>query len=422
MGQKFVDPRAPLPRPDWVRQVNREGEIWRAAGMLSDMVPLDSRSLVDAATRETGLSDFGESDWRESLEVMTEALEREADLNLMGRLCTRSELILWLRNRLKIVDLVKRHPEIRDEPIESPIFITGLPRTGTSILQELLWQDPRLRTPLFWETLHPVESAISQGRDEAAQQSGHDLIQQWIRVTPEIQTMHETAGAIPAEDASVWAFTLISDHIQSFYQMPTYDAYVNAADPIRLYQHHKLFLQVLQWKSPRRRWFGKTLYHLGHLPALFEVYPDARIIHTHRDPIRSMASVTNLLRTFYWQRSDRDFDAPGFEEITTAGPTAERLEAVMALRDQNRVPADRIVDSRYQDLMNDPVAMIERLYRALEIPHDEAVGERVRRYLAHKPKDKHGAHRYNVLDPDELAQIRPHFRRYQERYGVPDEA
>ena len=158
MGQKFVDPRAPLPRPEWVRQVNHEGEIWRAAGMLSDMVPLDSQSLVDAARRETKLDDFGEEDWRESLEVLTEALEREADLNLVGRLCTRSELILWLRNRLKIVDLVKRHPEIRDEPIENPIFITGLPRTGTSILQELLWQDPRLRTPLFWETLHPVES------------------------------------------------------------------------------------------------------------------------------------------------------------------------------------------------------------------------------------------------------------------------
>lgn len=422
MGQKFVDPRAPLPRPEWVRQVNHEGEIWRAAGMLSDMVPLDSQSLVDAARRETKLDDFGEEDWRESLEVLTEALEREADLNLVGRLCTRSELILWLRNRLKIVDLVKRHPEIRDEPIENPIFITGLPRTGTSILQELLWQDPRLRTPLFWETLHPVESTLSQGRDEAAQASGHDLIQQWIRVTPEIQTMHETAGSIPAEDASVWAFTLISDHIQSFYQMPSYDAYVNAADPIRLYRNHKLFLQVLQWKCPRRRWFGKTLYHLGHLPALFEIYPDARIIHTHRDPIRSMASVTNLLRTFYWQRSDRDFEAPGFEEITTAGPTAARLEAVMALRDDGRIPTNRIVDSRYQDLIDDPVAMIERLYRALEIPFDDAVGERVRLYLEHKPKDKHGAHRYKSLDASDLAQIRPFFRRYQERYDVPDEA
>ena len=154
--QSFVDPRAALPRPEWVRDVNCEGEIWQRAGMLPDMVPLDSESLLIAARRETGLADFGEGDWREALDVLTGALEREAELNLMGRLCTRSELILWLRNRLKITDLVTRHPEILDEPIEAPIFITGLPRTGTSILQELLWQDPRLRTPLFWETIHPV--------------------------------------------------------------------------------------------------------------------------------------------------------------------------------------------------------------------------------------------------------------------------
>jgi hypothetical protein len=425
MSQQFVDPRSPLTRPEWVREINREGEIWQAAGMLPDMVPLDSDSLLAAARHETGLEDFGDevggNDWREALDVLTGSLEREAQLNLMGRLCTRSELIVWLRNRLKIVDLVRRHPEIQDEPIEAPIFITGLPRTGTSILQELLWQDPRLRTPLFWETIHPVESALSGGRDEAAEASGNDLIQQWIRVTPEIQTMHETAGGIPAEDASVWTWTLVSDHIQSFYQMPTYDAYVNAADPVPLYRAHKLFLQVLQWQSPRRRWFGKTLYHLGHLPALFEVYPDARVIHTHRDPIRSMASVTSLLRAFYWQRSDRDFDAPGFEEIMTGAGTADRLEAVMDLRDTTRIPVDRIVDSRYQDLMADPVAAIERLYEELEIPFDADVGARVLQYLEHKPKHKHGVHRYKGLPPDELARVRPLFRRYQDRYRVPDE-
>ena len=213
----------------------------------------------------------------------------------------------------------------------------------------------------------------------------------------------------------------MSDHIQSFYQMPTYDAYVNAADPLPLYRAHKLFLQVLQWQSPRRRWFGKTLYHLGHLPALFSIYPDARVIHTHRDPIRSMASVTNLLRTFYWQRSDRDFDAPGFEEITTGAGTADRLEAVMALRDAKQVPVERIVDSRYQDLMDDPAAAIEQLYRALEIPFDADVGARVRDYLARKPKHKHGVHRYKGLPPEELARVRPLFQRYQERYRVPDE-
>ncbi|MBP1683963.1 MAG: hypothetical protein H6Q33_106 [Deltaproteobacteria bacterium] len=422
MPQEFVDPKRPLPRPEWVRAVNEEGRIWAAADMLADVVPLDEASLLDTARRATGLDDFGADDWQEPLRVLLRALEEEADLNLMGRLCTRSELLIWLENRLKIVALVKRNPEIRDVPIERPVFITGLPRTGTSILQEVLWQDPNLRTPLFWETIYPVESALSGGQDQRAMANGDALITQWIRVTPEIQALHETAGHLPAEDATVLAYTLVSDHIMSFYQIPSYHAYVNSVDAVPLYRYHKLFLQVLQWRAPRKQWFGKTLYHLGHLPELFTVYPDARIIHTHRDPLRSMASVTNLLRTFYWQRSDRDFDAPGFEEITVAEPTAQRLEAVMELRDKGLVPSNQIVDSRYQDLMDDSVAAVEKIYRTLGIPYDEAVGVRVRRYLEFKPKGKHGAHDYRRMDPAQVAKSRPLFRRYQQRYGVPDEA
>jgi hypothetical protein len=135
-----------------------------------------------------------------------------------------------------------------------------------------------------------------------------------------------------------------------------------------------------------------------------------------------MASVTNLLRTFYWQRSDRDFDAPGFEEITVAEPTAQRLEAVMELRDKGLIPSDQIVDSRYQDLMDDPAAAVEKIYRAVGIPYDDEVGARVRRYLEFKPKGKHGVHEYRRMDPAQVAKSRPLFRRYQQRYGVPDEA
>jgi len=423
VGQTLVDPKKPLPRPDWVRRINDEGRMWQAIGLLHEMVPLDRDSLLDAARASTGLADFGDGDWEEPFGVLLRALEAEAELNLMGRLCTRSELINLLQTRLKIADLVKRHPEILETPVEAPIFITGLPRTGTSILQELLARDPRLRTPLFWECYFPVEAALAEGpARETARANGDALATQWIRVTPEIQTMHETAGDLPAEDATVWNYSFVSDAIMSFYQIPTYHAYVNAADPAIVYKYHRILLQVLQWRRPGRRWFGKTLFHLGNLPALFRAYPDARVVVTHRDPLRSMASVTNLVRTFYWQRSDRDFDAPGFEEITLAEPTARRLEAVMDLRDRGAVPAAQIVDSRYQDLMDDPVAAVGRIYAAVGLAFDDAAAERIRSYLAFKPKHKHGAHVYATFAPEEAAAMRPRFRRYQERYGVPDEA
>lgn len=421
MSDFLIDPKAPLPRPEWVDRINAEGRMWAEAGMLSDMVPIDIGSLIDAAFRETGLSDMGDPDWEEPLTILTEALEKEAQLNLMGRLATRSELILLIRNRLKLTDLVKRNPEIRDERIDAPIIITGLPRTGTSILQEVLHQDPRLRTPLFWETYFMGEAAETGSRDEALRRLGDAFAQQWIRVTPEIQTMHETAGDIPAEDATVWNYSFISDAIMSFYQIPTYHAWVNRADPMLIYKYHRLALQALQWRSPKKRWFGKTLYHLGCLPKLFEAYPDARVIHTHRDPLRSMASITNLLRTFYWSRSDQDFDNPGFAEIMVGEATAQRLERVMQWRDQGVVPNAQIVDSRYQDLMDDPAAATRKIYAGLDLPYGEEEAERIRNYLAFKPKHKHGAHRYRTMPPDQIARIRPHFARYQKRHDVPDE-
>jgi len=422
MAQKLIDPRKPLTRPEWVEKLNAEGRMWAEASMLGQLVPLDEASLLESARQLTGLDDFGEDDWREPLGVLLRALEGEAQLTLTGRLATRSELLLWLRTRLKLTWLLAQHPEILEEPIEEPIFIAGLGRSGTSILQELLHQDPRLRTPLFWEAYFPVDSAISGGTDPVAQTAGHGVASQWIRITPEIQTMHEVAGDLPAEDSSLWSFTFVSDSIMSFYQIPSYHDYVNRTDADIVYKYHKRMLQALQWKQPGRRWFGKSAtYHLAHLPTLMKHYPDARIIQTHRDPLRIMSSVANLLRAFYWQRSDQDFDAPVFENLMVGESTAKQLEQVMEFRDQGVVPPNQIFDLRYQDLMTDPVAVIEKIYRAFDMDFDEKSAQRIRDYLAFKPKHKHGVHRYEPMSATQIAENRPYFRRYQQRYGVPDE-
>ena len=134
-----------------------------------------------------------------------------------------------------------------------------------------------------------------------------------------------------------------------------------------------------------------------------------------------MSSVANLLRAFYWQRSDQDFDAPVFQNLMVGELTARQLEQVMAFRDQGVVPPGQIVDSRYQDLMTDPVAAIEKIYRAFDMDFDDGAAKRIRDYLAFKPKHKHGVHRYTPMSPDQIAENRPWFRRYQERYDVPDE-
>ena len=166
----------------------------------------------------------------------------------------------------------------------------------------------------------------------------------------------------------------------------------------------------------------KAPNHLGHLPLLLATYPDARIVHTHRDPLTCMASATNLLGCLLWMRSRKPFDSTAFEDVILGEATASRLDNVMRQRDAGLIPAERIVDSVYQELMDDPLATVTRLYAGLDLELDEATLQAMQDYLAAKPKGKHGVHRYQAADAQTRVRERALFRAYQLRHGVPDES
>lgn len=406
----------PPPRPLWLEQMNREGACFN----LPVAVPLDEQSLLDHARRSTGLSDFGDDLWREPFSVYVKALEEEAQLTLMGRLMARNDIILWLSTRLKVTETLKRHPEIHGETITAPMVIVGLPRSGTSILFELLAQDPDVGVPLMWEALQPcpppeAASYLSDPRIEQADK----LFTQWGRVAPEFASMHEMRGDIPAECGLLMAATFISDHNASLHQTPSYSAWLAQTDFLPVYAYHKTILKILQWKNPRKRWLLKAPEHQVHLDTLLQVYPDARIVQTHRDPIKCMASTTSLMGTLYYMRSDQPFNAEMFENIIMGEATAQRLEHVMRQREAGTVPDSNIADSRYQDLMDDPMACIERIYAHFAMKLSALAEARMQDYLASKPKGKFGQHAYKV--DAERAKDRPLFRRYQEAHAVPDE-
>ena len=163
----------------------------------------------------------------------------------------------------------------------------------------------------------------------------------------------------------------------------------------------------------------KAPEHLSHLPALLEVYPDARLVQTHRDPIKCMASTTSLIGTLYSMRSDQPFNAELMEDIIMGAATAQRLEAVIDLREQGLLPAGNIADSRYQDLMDDPMACIESIYSHFGMVLSDEAKQRMLAYLAAKPKGKFGAHAYEV--DESKAKERALFQRYQALYSVPNE-
>ena len=402
--------------PEWLEAMNREGSYFN----LPAVVPLDADSLLAHACRATGLDDFGDEGWREPFEVYLKALAEEADLTLMGRLMARSDIILWLSQRLNVVDILKRHPEILEQDITAPMVIVGLPRSGTSILFELLWQDEDVGVPLMWEALQPCPppETASYATDPRIEQADK-LFTQWSRVAPEFSSMHEMRGDIPSECGLLMAGTFISDHNASMHQTPSYSVWCAQADFLPVYEYHKQMLQILQWKNPRKRWLLKAPEHQVHLDTLLQVYPDARIVQTHRDPIKCMASTTSLMGTLYYMRSDQPFNAQMFENIIMGEATAGRLEHVIAQRESGIVPAANIADSRYQDLMDDPMGCIERIYSHFGMTLSEKSRAAMQAYLDAKPKGKFGAHGYEVGQGK--AAERPLFARYQSLYNVPDE-
>jgi Sulfotransferase family len=406
----------PPPQPEWLNVVNREGSYFD----LRAVVPLDQESLLQHAIRATGLDDFGDELWREPFRVLINSLEEEAQLTLMGRLMARSDIVLWLSTRLKVTDTLKKYPQILDEKITAPMVIVGLPRSGTSILFELLSQDPEMGVPLIWEALQPCpppEAATYTTDPRIAQ--AHHLFTQWNRVAPEFASMHEMRGDIPAECGLLMAGTFISDHIAALHQTHSYSAWCINADFLPVYRYHKTILQILQWQNPRQRWLLKAPEHQVHLDTLLQVYPDARIVQTHRDPIVCMASTTSLMGTLYSMRSDQPFNAQLFDNIIMGEGTAQRLEHVIKQREEGIVPAANITDSRYQDLMDDPLACIAGIYAHFGMVLSNSARLRMQEYLRGKPRGKFGQHSYAV--DQNRARDRRYFKRYQDLYDVPDE-
>ncbi|MDX1736262.1 MAG: sulfotransferase, partial [Halioglobus sp.] len=291
---------------------------------------------------------------------------------------------------------------------------------GTSILFELLAQDPEVGVPLTWEAIMPCPPPERATYDSDPRiEKAHHLVTQWSRVAPTFASMHEMGGTIPSECGQLMVGTFISDQIAALHQTPSYSMWCAQADYLPVYRYHKTILQILQWKNPRQRWLLKAPEHQVHLDTLLAVYPDARIVQTHRDPLKCMASTTSLMGTLYSMRSDQPFNAAMFENIIMGEATAQRLENVIEQRAAGVVPERNIADSRYQDLMEKPLDCIEGIYAHFDMQLSDTARSRMLAYLESKPKGKFGKHQYEV--DERRSRERPLFARYQQMFDVPDE-
>ncbi len=403
----------PPARPGWLERLNAHGA---AAGGASRLVSLDAGELLATAAASTGQTDFGGEEWRAAYGVLVGALESESRLHLGGRLLARAELLRSLRNRLQLAELWRRRPEILEAPLDPPVFVVGSPRTGTSILQELLACDPACRPPAMWEMLHPAESLGAGGALPVADAT----VRFWHDLQPEYETMHGNSGALPNECIFITMNEFLSDQWSGCHVVPSYDAHLRRADHRGAYRFHRRFLLTLQQRARGERWVLKAPSHLAQLGALFDVYPEARVVHIHRDPLKTLPSALSLMGTLKWMRCEEVDLAPAIRGLPKGYAALFRAE--IEQREAGALPDERFVDVRYQDLMDDPAGAVARLYARLGWTLGGEARAAMAGHLARRPRHARGAHRYGLeafgLD---AADLRERFRFYTERFGVPEE-
>jgi Sulfotransferase family len=409
----------PQPRPEWVQCVNNEGQYLDIASI----VPLDEESLLNAAMATTGLSDFGDDQWREPFRILLKSLNEDARLNLMGRLMTRSDLLNTLQARLQVEDVYKRYPEIAGQEINRPLIIVGQGRSGTSFLQGLLASHPDNGTLTHWEETFPCPppEAAHYARDPRIARS-HQLITQWNRVAPEYATMHEVGGAVPFECCQVMAMSFMAQSwFDALGQVSAYDEFIAGQDPVPALEYHKRVLKLLQWKNPRQHWVLKDPMHLDRLPAMLKVYPDACFIWPHRDPVRALASMVNLVGTLQWMRSDYPFQGMAFEYMTDPVISANRFNAVIEHLENGVVPRDRVANLLYKDLVADPITAVSSIYDHFELPLGKPGIAAMKQYLLDNARDNRPRHRFNAGSDAMISDARRAYRHYQDYFSVPSE-
>ena len=375
-----------------LKTVNASGLLLRRLGFPGRLLAV--RPLMDAARTATGLEDFGGEEFIEPLERLLAACEKEARMNTVGRMVVRYDVLRSLINRLHLTDDRHHHPEITSERIVAPIFIISLPRTGTTLLHALLAADGDNRVPLTWETMYP--SARARPGMSAARRitrAAADL--RWMeRLAPGFAALHPLEANLPQECLVMMALSFQSYQYQTMYDIPSYVAWLKAEPLDHGYRMHRRFLQHLQWRRRGRRWVLKAPAHMASMDALLRTYPDARFVQIHRDPTEVLASDASLTAALFAAFSDH------VDPHTVGRETLERLsdwlERFMAAR--RTLPARRICDLSYRDLVADPQRTVEYLYRYFDLDLSDAARTHMQGVLASHPRYKHGRHRYTPAD------------------------
>jgi hypothetical protein len=349
--------------------------------------------LMEAAARQTGLTAYGAAPLREGLHVFCRALDAEAKLTQAGIVAATAEIIETLVQRLKVEEFYRLNPDTEQQRIVAPLMVTGLPRGGTTALSQMLSRDPALRSIKRWEAMWPSPPsdpriAVDDARVVAMQQK----LDRQLEVTPEYRTMLQVKANDPTEHYCYLRLTFQSHHLAGFYNVPSYGEWVLSCPMEPAYRYLLRVLKLLQVNYPGTRWNLKHPQDLYQMDAVAAVFPDALFIWNHRNPAKTVPSVSSLIVTLRRPTTDQiDKVEIGRLELKRCCELVRRGMAYRA-----RPDAKIFVDIFNRDLTRDPVETIRALYHRLGLDYSEAFDRALKEHNRMLPKGKYGEHKYEL--------------------------
>jgi hypothetical protein len=381
---------------------------------------LNADALIEEACRRTGLTDFGDADFEGPLRRLLQVAHEEADLSRFGRLATRWDVVRFLSNLLRLRYEETRTPAILDLPIEKPIFITGLPRSGTTFLAHLLAEDHANLLPRVWQVIFPYRRLNARLPGDWRAASVKWQLRMFGLLAPKFARLHRIGPFSPQECSEITAHVFASLRFDTTYFIPSYRRWLDASDHLEPYRFHKRFLQHLQFQAMRgTRWVLKCPDHVFALGAIKAVYPDARVVFVHRDPLRvllSLSELTEVLRRPFTRHIDR----------CSIGPhESDRwLEAtkLMIAADEQQPFAAPICHVHYRSLVEDPLGSVATIYRHFGLTLDANAAARIRSVAQSKPDGGYRTHAYRFADHGlDPALERSRYAKYSAHFGIPHE-
>ncbi|HKJ25165.1 MAG TPA: sulfotransferase [Myxococcota bacterium] len=399
-----------------VRLYNAARRAWDAAR--GGAPRFEPERLLDDARRATGLDDFGAGGgaWREGLDVLCRAYDTESRLNPFGRFMVGGMLSGILQGRLRMARAFRDDPALGDAPVERPIFILGLPRTGTTALHFLMAQDPGRQVLEYWLAAAP---GPRPPRDTWASDPRFEAAAQGLRLTywldPGLRAIHDLTPEGPEECRHLFLPSFVDHTFDANANIPSYTAWFDAQDMRPAYALHRDALRWIGSTSPGRPWVLKYPAHMRNLDALLAVYPDARFVMTHRDPAEVIPSVCSLVTGWRGIHEDvLDFEAVGRWQLELYASWVEN-----AMRVRERLGEERFCDLHFHELVKDPIAAMGRLYDRFGLPLSEAAEAGMADWYREHPQGRHGGHRYRAEDYGLSEQaILDRFSRYTRAFDV----